>query len=223
MTEQWQQLNEKYSNFSKREKLIIFFTGCGLLIYIFVMLFIEPSWTQHSKQQQELTSLKQQIAELNASSDELKQALQIDINLPLNQQIQQLNEKLGQVNFELDQISAELVNTEQMTLLLQDMLKQSDKVKLISLTAKPAIDLMANKTAEKEQNIQKSAISLYQQNLHIVIEGQYQDIYQFLANIENLPWQLNWQNFNYRVIQHPKAQLSIEIATLSLTEDVLKL
>ncbi|WP_440903003.1 type II secretion system protein GspM [Catenovulum sp. SX2] len=222
MKQQWQQLTEKYSQISKREKLMICFGVSGLLIYVFVMLLIEPAWAKHSKQQQELKNLKKQIIALESSSEDLKKALRIDINLPLTQQIQQLNQRLNDMDMALEHISAELVNTEQMTRLLQDMLKQSDKVKLISLTAKPAVDLMANPAQATEKQT-AMPVSLYQQNLHLVIESQYQDIYQFLQSIESLPWQLNWQNFHYQVKQYPTGQLSVEIATLSLTEDVLKL
>ena len=223
MNQHWQQLEEKYSQISKREKLIIFFAGCGLLIYVFVMLFIEPAWSKHSALQRELNNLKLQIAQLEASSEELKQALRVDINLPLTEQVQQLTERLNAMDASLEQISAELVNTEQMTQLLQDMLKQSSKVKLLSLTAKPAVDLMASQANNKDSKQAALAVSLYQQNLHMVIEGQYKDIHDFLLNIESLPWQLNWQNFHYQVKQYPTAQLSVEIATLSLTEEVLSL
>ncbi|EWH08741.1 MSHA biogenesis protein MshJ [Catenovulum agarivorans DS-2] len=222
MKQQWQQLEDRYSQITKREKLIIFFSGCGVLIYVFVMLFIEPAWSQYSQQQQELDILKTQIVELEQSSTELKQALRIDINLPLNEQISQLKQRLESVDANLEQISAELVNTEQMTQLLQDMLAQSDRVKLVSLHAMPAVDLMAVNQAAADKHPAMN-VSLYQQNLHMVIEGRYQDIYEFLHSVESLPWQFNWQNFQYQVKQYPSAQLSIEIATLSLTEDVLKL
>ncbi|MER2490628.1 type II secretion system protein GspM [Catenovulum sediminis] len=212
MKEQWLNIQEKYSGLAKREKIIIFASGSLLICYVFIMLIIEPRWTAHSEQQKQLAQLQQQFTTLTETSDSLQGALKVDVNLPLKQQVDTLKKRLTELDKELKAISAELVDAQQMAALLQDMLSQTKGVKLLSLKSLPAKNLLSDDNEQAD---------LYQQVLKIKLEGRYQDLYQFLKQVETLPWQVNWNNFEYKVIQYPKGQLSVEIITLSLSEGIM--
>lgn len=231
---QFNSYETQFSELSIREKCLIVLSTIAGIGYIGFTFFIEPHLTALSQSKIELKQLNTELSQLNNSAREYEKALQVDINLPLKQQISGLEQKLNRAELEISQISDQLVQAQQMSQMLEAMLSQTQSLKLVKLQSLPAINLLAkpNKNESKEPNNQppktelaknKSAIGLYQQGILLTIEGNYHDIHQFLQQAELLPWRFYWQKFNYQVSQYPTAQLELKLITLSLSEGFVSL
>lgn len=223
--QQWQNISEKYTAFSIREKVMILSAGLVFFLFGGFTWFIEPTWQKWQQQQAELTSFEQKLTRLNSTSLKLQEQLKIDVNLPLKQQIEQLNQNIELVEGQIQKLKTELISAEQMTQVLESMLIKTSNLKIISLAAIPSESLLNNK-AELTETIEpadKEKIVLYQHGIKLKLEGRYEDIYQFLKQVESLPWRFYWQNFDYSVETYPNGILTIEIISLSLTEEFIGL
>ncbi|KMT66037.1 type II secretion system protein GspM [Catenovulum maritimum] len=223
--QQWQNISEKYTAFSIREKVMILSAGLVFFLFGGFTWFIEPTWQKWQQQQAELTNFEQKLTRLNSTSLKLQEQLKIDVNLPLKQQIEQLNQNIELVEGQIQKLKTELISAEQMTQVLESMLIKTSNLKIISLAAIPSESLLNNK-AELTETIEpadKEKIVLYQHGIKLKLEGRYEDIYQFLKQVESLPWRFYWQNFDYSVETYPNGILTIEIISLSLTEEFIGL
>lgn len=232
---QFSAYEKQFSELSAREKILILLTSIIGLGYLGFAFFIEPQLQELTQSQQQIKQLNSELALLNSSASEFEKALQVDINLPLKQQISGLEQKLDLAEQEISQISDQLVQAQQMSQMLEAMLSQTQSLKLVKLQSLPAINLLAtpdkktnnetgpsnNQTAELKTHA--DSIGLYQQGILLTIEGNYHDIHQFLKQAEQLPWRFYWQKFNYRVNQYPTAQLELKLITLSLSEGFVSL
>ncbi len=217
--------NDRFAKLNQREKILVSITCLFSIILLGFSLLIDPDLMQVQDNHKQLKTLQTELSQLETSEDEYTKALQIDINLPLNQQIQQLEQKLMRADKNIAAVSDQLVNAKQMSQMLEAMLSQTDTLKLIKLSALPAENLLSKQ--EQPQDTQTSApqistkkpeIGLFKQGIALTIEGSYPAIYQFLQQAEQLPWRFYWRKFNYQVTQYPLAQLELEIITFSLTE-----
>lgn len=231
---QFSAYEKQFSELSTREKVLILLSTIVGIGYIGFTFFIEPHLTDLSQSKLELTQLNTELSQLESSAREYKKALQVDINLPLKQQISGLEKKLSFAEQEINQISDQLVQAQQMSQMLEAMLSQTHSLKLLKLQSLPAVNLLAkpnkndfiepnNQLPKTELAVSKSSIGLYQQGILLTIEGNYHDIHQFLQQAEQLPWRFYWQQFNYQVGQYPTAQLELKLITLSLSKGFVSL
>ena len=52
---------------------------------------------------------------------------------------------------------------------------------------------------------------LYLHKTEISFSGQYAQLQRLLQQLEQLPWQLHWHQLEYKVSEHPQAELRLEL------------
>jgi MSHA biogenesis protein MshJ len=104
----------------------------------------------------------------------------------------------------------ELVPAQQMPMVIEKMLAESARLKLLELTSIAPKSLFAGDSEYAD-------LPLYQNGVRFVFEGRYVEILSYLEVIEGFPWQLYWRSFDYQVIEYPNATITIELFTLSTT------
>ncbi|MCU4675055.1 type II secretion system protein M [Catenovulum sp. 2E275] len=226
LSSQFKLYSEKFSNLNQREKSFISFASLFAIVFISYTIFIEPNLIKIEQAQLKTQALQTDLAQLSQTADDFRNALQVDINLPLNKKIQELEQRLMQTNSNIAKVSDQLVTAKQMSEMLEAMLSQTDSLKLVQLKSLPTENLLEQVYNNSNSGIATSPdsdfrpenISLYQQGISLTIEGDYQSIYQFLQQAEQLPWHFYWRKFNYKVTQYPLARLEVELITLSLTQ-----
>ncbi|WP_348729900.1 hypothetical protein [Rheinheimera texasensis] len=235
---QWQQLCEQYMQLQLRERRLIFFAALVMLLWVGTISVAEPLWRslQTSKQQQKMTL--GQMAQLQQQVDAVLQVLNSDPNEQVRSQISERQQQREQLNRQIKQLTGRYVSPEQMLPLLQDVLKSSPGVKLTLLrslkpevlqigaailtqtstpTSTPAPVAQAN-TAPAAATPQ-----LYLHKTEIIFSGQYAQLQQLLQQLERLPWQLHWHQLEYKVSEHPQAELRLELETISEQAEYLRI
>ncbi|MNG25347.1 hypothetical protein D3C84_1101860 [compost metagenome] len=106
----------------------------------------------------------------------------------------------------------DLIPAHEMPAVLEALLSRSANLHMLALTSLKPEPLMAG---EQKANLFKHGIRLQ-------LEGGYFDVYQYLKALEALPRHFYWKGFDYRVIEHPKAMVEMEIYTLSTSKEFIR-
>ena len=223
----WQQLCDQYMQMQLRERRLIFFASLALLLWLGTLYVAEPLWQslQAGRQQQKLAM--GQMVQLQQQVDAVLQVLNSDPNEQVRTQISERQQQRDQLNSQIKQLTGRYVSPEQMLPLLQDVLKSSPGVKLQrmrSLTPEPVsigTPVAANTAAEVTTAV--SAPQLYLHKTEISFIGQYAQLQQLLQKLERLPWQLHWHQLEYKVSEHPQAELRLELETISEQAEYLRI
>lgn len=229
---QWQQLSEQYLQLQLRERRLIYLASLVLLLWLGALYAVEPLWQslQASKQQQKL--VLQQMAQLQQQVDTVLQVLNTDPNTQIRTQISQSEQKRDELSQQIKQLTGRYVSPEQMLPLLQDVLKSSPGVKLlrmrslqaepVSLAPAPQVAAPAPAVATPGQSMPAAPL-LYLHKTEISFSGQYAQLQRLLQQLEQLPWQLHWHQLEYKVSEHPQAELRLELETISEQADYLRI
>ncbi len=229
---QWQQLSEQYLQLQLRERRLIYLASLVLLLWLGALYAVEPLWQslQASKQQQKL--VLQQMAQLQQQVDTVLQVLNTDPNTQIRTQISQSEQKRDELSQQIKQLTGRYVSPEQMLPLLQDVLKSSPGVKLlrmrslqaepVSLAPVPQVAAPAPAVATPGQSMPAAPL-LYLHKTEISFSGQYAQLQRLLQQLEQLPWQLHWHQLEYKVSEHPQAELRLELETISEQADYLRI
>lgn len=229
---QWQQLSEQYLQLQLRERRLIYLASLALLLWLGALYAVEPLWQslQASKQQQKL--VLQQMAQLQQQVDTVLQVLNTDPNTQIRTQISQSEQKRDELSQQIKQLTGRYVSPEQMLPLLQDVLKSSPGVKLlrmrslqaepVSLAPAPQVAASAPAVATPGQSVPAAPL-LYLHKTEISFSGQYAQLQRLLQQLEQLQWQLHWHQLEYKVSEHPQAELRLELETISEQADYLRI
>ena len=231
----WQQLSEQYLQLQLRERRLIYLASLALLLWLGALYAVEPLWQslQAGKQQQKL--VLQQMAQLQQQVDTVLQVLNTDPNAQIRTQISQSQQQRDELSQQIKQLTGRYVSPEQMLPLLQDVLKSSPGVKLLrmrSLQAEPvslapapqvAAPVQTQAAATPGQSSVPSVPLLYLHKTEISFSGQYAQLQRLLQQLEQLPWQLHWHQLEYKVSEHPQAELRLELETISEQADYLRI
>jgi MSHA biogenesis protein MshJ len=213
----WQQLNQKYQALQLREKRLVFFGSLILIFWLLLIYLLEPSWKQQQqlKGQQKKFGLEQQQVQQQLELLEIQ--LGIDIEQPFRDDIASLTRQQAELLVQRREQSSLFIGADQMLALLREILAKSQQVKLQSLSTSAAVPVvLAGQLAEE-------APLLYQHKTTLIVRGGYGSIQQLLAELEQLPWLVQWQQLDYQVSDYPMADISIEFITVSENENFIQL
>jgi MSHA biogenesis protein MshJ len=211
LSQEYKKLSAKFIKISLREQVLILFCGMAVVILMMYTFLLEPLLDNLERLKQndisaikELTSLKEQVTVL---SDKLS----IEPNGPILERIDVLQRQIENIDTRLETQTSYLVPANKLASVLESVLTDSKRLKLIELRFIPPLRLLS----EQNEVIDEPVIGLYQHGVKLIFEGSYFDIQQYLAELESLPRQFYWKKFDYQVGDYPTASVELEIFTIS--------
>ncbi|WP_333795876.1 type II secretion system protein GspM [Rheinheimera sp.] len=211
-----QQWEERFLQFQLRERYFISAAVVVLLLWCGVLYGVEPLWSEAKKQQQQHQQSTKQLQVLQQQIDAVQQALQQDPDEQLQAQINAMDSQQQQLLAQIRAMTGRYISGAQMVQLLKDVLASQQGVSLLALE---------NLTAEAVTlpGMDSSQPLLYRHGTKLVFTGSYAALQQLLARLEQLPWQLHWSQLRYKVSQFPKAELELELETVSEHDSYLQI
>jgi MSHA biogenesis protein MshJ len=230
-------LIEGYEKISDREQKIVLIGIVGTLSILLYMLTVEPLIISY----QEMSS---EHEELSTTNRNIKKQLEItltrkyqDPNLPLIEEIGRLEAESIALDEDISRLTTALVAPKQMVKLLENVLENDSKMKLISLVNLPKEDVTfylngpgdgktaVNKYKAEEDELKKRNKDeeglIYKHAFEIEMKATYSSTVNYLKRLDKLPWKVFWQDLNYEVATYPNGNLKIKIYTLSTSREVL--
>lgn len=153
----WLSLNEKFNQLSMRERVLLVSALASAIIYVIYSFVLEPNYARHKQLTSQLSSLTQQQQQYNFTLAELQQVLATDPNKVIKLRIARAENELKKANGKLADLTADLINSNQMALVLGDVLSRAKNVKLLAIESLPVTTITgsSNKTEEKAQSQDK--------------------------------------------------------------------
>ena len=216
MKEQWQKLASRFDALPERQRLLGMIGAIVVLLLLFYLVALESQLAAKRR-------LTQQIAEARLSSSLLQQQLkgqQIkgDPDAVRKAERDSLRNQLADIDRSMAEVQRGLVPAERTAKLLEEVLSRSRGLQLVSLRTLPVQRFdPRGTTAEGKAGSKDAERQLYQHGFEITLQGSYADVHDYLARVEQLPWQMFWARINVNTEEHPKLTVSLTVQTVSLS------
>ncbi|MDD1792062.1 type II secretion system protein M [Enterovibrio sp. ZSDZ42] len=198
-----ERLKQGFDALSPREQWLIALAGWGGILAIGMLLFIEPM-TKTLNQLTGQIAQQQQSTQDFLTLNQLKQdKLSVSPNAELEQKLADLSQELADLDVRMADKVEGLVSADKMAGLMESVLKQSDRLTLLSMTSLPAQQLTHTDDA-----------GYFIHPIELTLKGRYFDIVEYLAALEALPVKYYWKQVDYRVTEYPWAEVTLQVYTL---------
>ncbi len=126
--------------------------------------------------------------------------------------------EIEQQESKIHSLSSPLIHPEKLAEVLETVLKQDSRLKLVSMQTLPPGIMADQSTMERISAVMKDG--LYKHAVRLHLQGGYADTLQYLEALEDLPWHFYWENLEYIVTNYPTADIFLEVYTISTGEGV---
>ena len=171
----------------------------------------------------DIEQLARDLEQQNSENERLRQLDRSPERDALSRQKSRLENLIVAQAAELDALLARFVPPEDVPELLEDVLSRHRGLKLVRLTSQPAEPVTVTVAVDEEQDREEPApsVEIYRHPVRLEFEGGYVDVLAYLKALEEVEWQFAWRRFEYEVEEHPKADVTIELETLSREKEWL--
>jgi len=205
-----ERLLKRFESLTLRERAFVMLAAIGLLIACWDTLLMEPLLRTRAVLESELSTAGQA-----AQSGDVTDPRQVNLT-----RAGQLQTRLAGLDAQLASTAGGFVSADRMIQVLHDVLDAQGRLELVSIRNLPVTSLIeappvdATQAAPTETPAEPQPP--YVHAVEIVIDGQYNDILDYLATLEGLPWKFRWKSLDLSTTGYPRNRVRIEIATLSL-------
>lgn len=226
---QLQRLAGRIDALGLRERVLIFITAVLVLVALLYSTLISPLLKHQQQVSQQITATQGKIHALHAQIQAQLAAKNIDPNAPLRARLEQFKAASANLNHDLHGIQSGLVTPQQMPLLLKDILRSNQALRLTSMKTLPtqrlgeSTNVDTTKTADNTGANPAPNLGAYKHGFEITLQGGYLDILGYLSAIEASPWRVFWGSADLNADAYPKTVLTLKLYTLSMDQTWLTL
>ncbi len=225
--ERYKQLQVIIEKLNLRERAIVL---AAILLVLFGVWF--TLWFSTSSAQR--ANIDENTEKLLTDKKRLKQQIQLlieatsgDVFRDQKLQLENLHKRQADMDEELARLSQGLVSAAKLSQLLQDVLKNTQTIKLKAMRTLPvASQSFALNTAEESVSTEAiinpvKTAGVYQHGVVMTVQGRYTEVVTLLTSLEALPWRFYWDYLYLNVNEYPEAEVEINVYTLSAEEGFL--
>lgn len=229
--QRWISLSTWVDARSLGERVALFCTGAALLVVVSNKLFLDAASTRAAAQGRQMAIDITAARKLQAEIDKLAAQPVVDPDADNRERLAGLKRQEAAAQEAIAALSHDLVPPGQMVAMLESMLARQERLRLVSLAKLPIQSLdtsagqatpAASPPAAGGTTPQASAM-VYKHGVEIVLQGQYLDLMDYIAQLEKLPVRVVWGKLGLRVNAYPTATLSLTLYTLSLEKQWLNI
>jgi MSHA biogenesis protein MshJ len=155
------------------------------------------------------------LTSLDSQAEAIQTRGQIDPDREHRVRQRQLQAELDRLDKRLKALTIDLISPRDMAEVLRGLLIRQHGLRLEHLENFSAEDLLV-RTEKKPEGNDDKRIHLYRHPMRIVFSGTYLQALAYLRSLENLPRRLYWDDLEIVVNDHPQAEISLTVHTLSL-------
>jgi MSHA biogenesis protein MshJ len=222
MKEQWKALSVRFAALKAREKYLVCTAVLVLILFGGYNMWIAPALARKAVAEKEIAQYKADMTTLGAQVAALQAQLK-DPDAASRAAIAESRQRLADLDRQLSGFSKEIVPPEKMALLLQTLLSRHRGLELVSLRTLvplPLIPAQADKAGAKPGEPGKAAApdsgNIYKHGIEIKVAGDYQDLLNYLGEMESSSQRLLLGKMNLVVTKHPRVELTLTVYSLSL-------
>lgn len=238
LSARWTQWTEKFAALTRRERAITaaaLVLGGGFLIFNFA---IDPFLVKARSASRAETAARSELASQQAQVAALT-AQNADPDAVNRRRLEQTKQELAAVSKRLARFEAGMVPPARMQAFLEGLLAKNRNVELLGLKTLPVTMVGAPAVAEKIDTAAPTAKEpardkpaqggagaaaaegIYQHGIEIRLAGSYNDLLNYLADLERMPQRVMWNSVSLTVEKHPRNVMVLRVYTLSLDRNWL--
>ncbi|WP_095497887.1 hypothetical protein [Paraferrimonas haliotis] len=219
---------QKFDGLSQRERGLI---GLSVAVLIFAigLSAIDTQTTKLFDEQKRIDSALNETALLEQQSQAFELRLNQNPNTPFENKLKSIEAKSQALEEQLQSEMIDMVEPQYMPELLASVLSKAKGVKLTALQTLPPTSILdatsltaSAESDEASEPAPGAALDLYSHGIKLTLVGDYFSLLKFLSEVEALPENLYWYGLNYRVLSHPKAEMEIEVYSVSLDKEFIR-
>ncbi|MCG9695475.1 type II secretion system protein M [Shewanella sp. Isolate11] len=212
MKRRWSLAAERFNQLSPRERgmvSIAVVAVVGLLLY----LPLEAQLVEHQQLQQQVKSITDENNTAVAQIALYKQTLAQDPDEEYRSRQARLNQQMAAIDKQLAFEMVDMVPAKHMPAMLSELLGRIKGVKLLGFDTIAPTPLLSVGEQDK--------LNVYSHGMKLTLEGDYFSTLSFIQAVENMPNKLYWKQLDYAVTQYPKANVVLELYSLSINKDFI--
>lgn len=228
LSAQWTQWAVKFAALSRRERaiaVVALLLGGGFLIFNFgIDPFLQKARNATRAEavaRSELAQQQSMVAALTAQN--------ADPDAINRRRLAQIKQELTAVSTRLASFEAGMVPPARMQAFLEGLLAKNRSIELLGLKTLPVTQVGAAATAEKPEAAKDSGKDrsvqtgdgIYQHGIEIRLAGNYNDLLNYLSELERMPQRMMWNSVSLTVEKYPRNVMVLRVYTLSLDRNWL--
>lgn len=194
----------RFDRLSLRERLLVLAAVLAVLVVLWDALLLGPLEVRRRALSSEVDSLQ---AGITATAAALQSSVDNDPTRNALTQIARTRRDIEALDRQLHSATVGLLPPERMAVVLQDVLRSRQQVRLVSLRTETATALLPGSSDQAGPFLHP---------VELVLRGHYLDILDYLRALEGLHWRLYWKTLELDNSAYPIDRVRIEIATVSL-------
>jgi len=218
MKREWSVYKEWFEQMLLRERVLVIGAALAVMYLLWSMLVAGPVNKQLAELKSRSTAASHALTTVKAELTVLQGLTNKDPYLQLKQERQALQSHLTQLDNQLSDLSHGLVTAEQLPMVLQQMLEQAEHLHLLESFTLPVkeLQLIEKAPANVAEGDEKfTPVKVFRHGVLVKVEGDFQAIFNYLSMLEQNPWQFYWESLDYQVTRYPKAEVWVNVYTLS--------
>ncbi|KIF82282.1 type II secretion system protein M [Noviherbaspirillum autotrophicum] len=241
MKQYWQKLATKIDALTLRERVIIFAMAALIMVVLINAMLLDPQYAKQKQLSERIKLEQSQIAAMQAEIQAKATGQNHDPDSANRVRLGQLEQQFMQMQNTLQGMQKGLISPDRMSSLLEDILRQNRKLRLLSLKTLPAVAAVDAVVSDKKAMEEKTAVQasgsgkdptnskpaneafVYRHGVELVIQGNYLDIMDYLTQLESMQWQVFWGEAKLDVEEYPTNKLTLTLYTLSLDKKWLNI
>ncbi|MEW6676832.1 MAG: hypothetical protein AB1421_02835 [Pseudomonadota bacterium] len=211
MTPALRTLLDKGDALSVRERSILFVLLLAAIWAVADLGFMTPL---HKARQAETARIQAAQARIQAVQDALaSQTRHTSPDQAARERLAAARAAFNQRMAEAGRLQAHMVAPADMVRVLQDLTRAKPGLKLVELHTLTPLGV----------GPEPASGGLYRHGIRLTLEGSYEALVNYMANVEKLPVRFFWERAELDAQAHPDLRLTLTLHTLSLETEWLKL
>jgi len=210
-------LMQSVDNLTLRERAFVFVAALAIIGGAWEAFLAGPLSAREAAARAQIEAARQRLTQLDSALELAAQGIGDGMSGHLTR-VTDLRRQLETGEETIRVFTSDLIDPTRMRLVLEDLLKRQRGLTLIraaNLEVQPLIET----DPATDGPVPEDAPMLYRHGFVLEVEGAYLDCLAYLADVEQLPWQLFWHNLRLDSSDHPRSRVVIELYTLSLEEE----
>ncbi len=209
-------LEKQYNARSLRERILIAAALFAVICFFWYAALYSTLEASDQTISNSLQNIKSQINQLPDQIDAMSEVIGRNPTAVLIAQSKNLKAENETLNQKIRDYVAKMVSPTDMDEMLNAIIQKTAGMTVINienLAGKPLFEEKMVDIQGKDEGLQ-----VFSHGIKIQLQGNYFDTLRFLKAIEQQKLNVIWDSFEYEVTKYPKANITLELNTLSLKE-----
>lgn len=212
MSKQTYALRLLIAKISIRERYLALITLFALILALSHGILIVTGMDKHEGVTGRIAQKKTESARVQQLLVDYKASLNNPRIVALQNSNDQLSARIELIERSISDINDKLMSADEMISLLRELMDKEQKLTLLEFSVLP-VDVI-------ESNIDGGNL-FYQHSLSIKLEGEFEALTRYLAEVESQPHQLFWDDLIIETHNFPTMQIQLNVHTLSQDQEWL--